>query len=722
MTEPRRITDQYRLDKLLHSSSSGSVFRATELETGGTVVVKLIVGDDSAADFEEQLSRFLTAAAALRELGHPAIPRILDFGLTSAGSAFLVLELLPGMASLETLIGSRPARLVPLLTQVISGLEALESKGVAHRNLTAANILMAPGLEEVQVKLLGLGHIAADPEPRRTDLPAFGLLVCRMLGVTPPVDPKAAELRLPARLEDEARGPELLRALLEMLLRPARQEDALPSYEEIRRTLAESLASAPDSDRTIILPASAELPAPVAPLPEAPPQLLPVATVPIHVPPALLIPPPTEPASPPPEPIAPPAPPVPPVPPLLTVPPPVPPSATLSIPLKKRRPSRLLLVGGGLLALLLVAATAALFVGQRFESQHAAVKKPAPVQAATPEPAPPPEAVVEETPAETPDPAVPEADRPAALAASLASAVRSGDIRKLRAAVAGINALTPEERQGLSTKAARDLDTAGRALAAEANLTAAEKAGKPEDILAQAAELAKLLLASARVRTVRDKAAGALETEADQALEAGRYDEALRSLEAVRRTWPERAGLDDRLRAVQSARSEEEEMGSILAQAEKAGRSHEGLKLLAGAAPTPRYADRFRQVRAGLEAQLTRQDQEAPTVTLVGTPPQVEKGKSVRLVLRFQDDYEVTDATLFVRREGARFEKLTLRPLTATDYEAQVPADFHKNDALDLYAIATDRSGHTGRLASPEAPLKLKKKGFFQRVLGRDDG
>jgi hypothetical protein len=34
----------------------------------------------------------------------------------------------------------------------------------------------------------------------------------------------------------------------------------------------------------------------------------------------------------------------------------------------------------------------------------------------------------------------------------------------------------------------------------------------------------------------------------------------------------------------------------------------------------------------------------------------------------------------------------------------------HGNKSVLFYVFATDRSGNTGRLASPEQPLELKKK------------
>jgi len=39
----------------------------------------------------------------------------------------------------------------------------------------------------------------------------------------------------------------------------------------------------------------------------------------------------------------------------------------------------------------------------------------------------------------------------------------------------------------------------------------------------------------------------------------------------------------------------------------------------------------------------------------------------------------------------------------------------HTNDDVDLYVVATDRSGHVGRLGSPEKPLEANRKKWYQR-------
>jgi serine/threonine protein kinase len=95
MSELRRITERYLLEKQIASSEAATVFRGTDLESGATVAVELIHGEDGGtAEWRQQ---FLETARALRSLDHPSLPRVLDFGITHAGGAFLVTEVLDGL-------------------------------------------------------------------------------------------------------------------------------------------------------------------------------------------------------------------------------------------------------------------------------------------------------------------------------------------------------------------------------------------------------------------------------------------------------------------------------------------------------------------------------------------------------------------------------------------------------------------------------------------------
>ena len=234
MTELRRITERYRLEKQIASSDAGSVFRGTDIQSGETVAVKLINSDGG--ESEEQRERFLESAGALKALRHPCVPRVTDFGFTTAGSAFLVTEYLEGF-NFQDLAGSAPVRVLSLLVLLVDGLEAMARQGITAPNLRAENLLVAPGAEGEQIKILGLGSAILEPgtvpvlDGYPEALRAFGLLACQMLRVQTDI-----KVGIPLEVAVELEDIEALRALLEAALRgdPGR---LYPSYEEVRKAL-----------------------------------------------------------------------------------------------------------------------------------------------------------------------------------------------------------------------------------------------------------------------------------------------------------------------------------------------------------------------------------------------------------------------------------------------------------------------------------------------------
>ena len=226
----------------------------------------------------------------------------------------------------------------------------------------------------------------------------------------------------------------------------------------------------------------------------------------------------------------------------------------------------------------------------------------------------------------------------------------------------------------------------------------------------------------ARAAAQREKAAAALESEAEEAIGAGQFDLALSRLQALRQEWPEREGIDERIERARAERKADLELEAVLAAATRAERDNkplEGLETLAGARPNRRLAPRFQQTRERLEALLAQLDRLPPELTLRGGPEIVyDKGKPARIPLRITDDHGVKSMEGWARAEGGRFEKVALRQVSGSDYEIEVSPELHGNKTVEVYAVASDHSGHSGQLASAERPLKVKRKRWIDRVLG----
>ncbi len=224
----------------------------------------------------------------------------------------------------------------------------------------------------------------------------------------------------------------------------------------------------------------------------------------------------------------------------------------------------------------------------------------------------------------------------------------------------------------------------------------------------------------------RERAARSLEAQAAAELEAGRFDEALDRLETLRRVWPDRAGLVARIDRVAVERKTDQDLADLLRTVgwyETLNQPLEALRLLDGARPNPRYARRFQETRHRLETQFVQLDLRPPGLLLgVDGIPLYEKGKAGTVHLRIADDFGVKTTEAWARSEGGPYVKVAIHHLFGSGYSLDVPLEVHRNQTeVEFYVVASDLSGHSGQLGSPERPLKMMRKSWLERILGMNE-
>ena len=135
----------YRLESLIGHGGMSIVYRAEHLRLGRTVAVKLLspqLSEDES--FRERFERESRLAASL---DHPNIIPIYEAG-DENGVFFIAMRYVDG-ADLKTRLneGGRldPDKVAPLIAQVAAALEAAHAKGLIHRDVKPANILIASG-------------------------------------------------------------------------------------------------------------------------------------------------------------------------------------------------------------------------------------------------------------------------------------------------------------------------------------------------------------------------------------------------------------------------------------------------------------------------------------------------------------------------------------------------------------------------------------------------
>lgn len=150
---------QYRLKKLLGSGGTGEVYLAEHELMARPCAIKIIL--PSKANNPRVMARFEREVRATAGLSHWNTVEIFDFGRTSEGTFYYVMEYLPGLALFEMVDrhGPLPAnRVVFLLRQVCGALHEAHGEGLVHRDIKPGNIFVAiRGRVYDVVKLLDFG-------------------------------------------------------------------------------------------------------------------------------------------------------------------------------------------------------------------------------------------------------------------------------------------------------------------------------------------------------------------------------------------------------------------------------------------------------------------------------------------------------------------------------------------------------------------------------------
>jgi serine/threonine-protein kinase len=160
LSDPRLgilLDGRYRLDQRLAAGGMGVVYKGELVAIGKPVAIKFL--HEAFASVPELVKRFQREAAAMSKLQHPHLVSVLDYGL-SGGVPYLVMDFHVGRSLGEVLEhegAMAPGRAVGIARQILAGVKHAHSGGVVHRDLKPDNIMLLGDVEGDFVKVLDFG-------------------------------------------------------------------------------------------------------------------------------------------------------------------------------------------------------------------------------------------------------------------------------------------------------------------------------------------------------------------------------------------------------------------------------------------------------------------------------------------------------------------------------------------------------------------------------------
>ena len=182
-TTPQVLLDRYEVGRLLGAGGMAEVFEGRDRLLARRVAIKVPLSQHvHDPDFAQRFRREAQAAASL---SHPGVVAVYDTG-SEDGTHFIVMEYVDGR-TLKDIIRAEgplyPDRAAEIAADVCAALAAAHARGLVHRDVKPANIMLMP---DGRVKLmdLGIARVAAGETATQT---------AAMLGTAQYISPEQAQ-------------------------------------------------------------------------------------------------------------------------------------------------------------------------------------------------------------------------------------------------------------------------------------------------------------------------------------------------------------------------------------------------------------------------------------------------------------------------------------------------------------------------------------------------
>jgi serine/threonine protein kinase/tetratricopeptide (TPR) repeat protein len=189
---PGTTIGPYKLLELIGEGGMGTVWMAEQREPVQRKVALKII--KAGMDTSQVVARFEAERQALAIMDHPNIATVFDGGATSLGRPYFVMELVKGMPITKYCDEHRltPRERLELFLPVCHAIQHAHQKGIIHRDVKPANILVAPYDGRPVPKIIDFGVAKATGQrlTERTLFTGFGAVI----GTLEYMSPEQAEL------------------------------------------------------------------------------------------------------------------------------------------------------------------------------------------------------------------------------------------------------------------------------------------------------------------------------------------------------------------------------------------------------------------------------------------------------------------------------------------------------------------------------------------------
>lgn len=300
----------------------------------------------------------------------------------------------------------------------------------------------------------------------------------------------------------------------------------------------------------------------------------------------------------------------------------------------------------------------------------------------------------------------------------LRQGVRRGDISTLQRAVSSLSEATKEElasEPGLGG----EIDRARRILRAYTMLQRAQRTGDAFQVIERADAMTSVLPAYKRAARLKRDAAARIVEQADAAISARRFADAIQTLEALEEAWAGYEGVQQRIELCRVRLRETQQMQTALAQIQeldRSGRPDEAIRMLESLEVGQQFAGQAANLKAAAQRHLRELDANAPTLELAeGAKLVFRKNDTLTIPIVVKDDYRVVEVRVMLRTDlESVYRDGQLAKKSGDRWELVLSPGVHNNRSVVFYAIAEDLSGNLGRLGTASQPIEVKRKKWFQ--------